>query len=134
MIRPVWWLPFVLILAAQGCRGNGPSDAEALAVVKEFVSSHGNLCDARLGGIGLKGVGEVTEFQIQERGTYNEQGKYLALKVRLKGFCEWMDLGGGKSTAPWEKKPYDDVMECKISKDDFGKWVVTDWKLSRTRR
>lgn len=133
MSRAARWLSIALVLVGLGCqsKGNGPSDTEVLGLVKQFVESKGNLCSERWKGVGRVGVGEVKEVKILERGTFNEQAKSLPVRAKLVGHCAWTDLSGGRVTGTEEKKPYDDVMECKIAQDDFGKWAVTEWSLKR---
>jgi hypothetical protein len=94
---------------------SGPSDKIAKDAVTECLSNGGlplswggSLMGARLDSI--------ETIEIVEKGNYNKEGKYLPMRIRVKG------VSMANMIFSKERHEFDAVGEFFLYKDDYGKW------------
>jgi|GEM_PF-2044988 hypothetical protein len=97
-----------------GCASR-PGNSEIEEAVKASLRDNvpiswvGNLMGGKNARIGT--------IEIKERGTFNKDGKYWPVKIRVVGSAELNDpFNQGKVSR------FDQVAEFRFSKDDYGKW------------
>ena len=107
-------MAFVGLSLFTGCSSK-PSNSEIEGAVKSElqrnipVSWVGNL----MGGKNAK----ISTIEIKEWGSFNKEGKYWPVKIRVVGSAELNDpFNQGKV------KQFDKVSEFRFRKDDYGKW------------
>lgn len=118
-----WTACAVAIVLVAGCRvaGRGPGDEEVIALVTKTPPSPPTLGPTRLV--------QLAQVEIQERGTYNTDGKYWPIRVRVRGgarlkLTNVFQLGviGDPDKLPLFTTDF--VEEAHFKRDDFGKWRV----------
>jgi hypothetical protein len=115
----------VALALATGCTllaSRGPRDDEVTAVVQKTPPAPPTA--------GPTYLSEVTAISIEERGTYNSDGKYWPVRVRVKGgtkarLAGLLVLTLADAAAKQKAEPLEFVEEARFSKDDFGKWRVS---------
>jgi hypothetical protein len=114
----------LLVIGAAGCRllQSGPSDQEVVAAVKKSPPSPPTA--------GPTYLAQVESVQVQERGSYNSEGKYWPVRIRVKGgvkikLTSVFQLGPVGDRAKEQVQPLEFVEEARFAKDDFGGWRVS---------
>jgi hypothetical protein len=112
------------LTCAAACRllQSGPSDQEVVAAVQKAPPAPPTL--------GPTYLAQIESVQVQERGPYNDDGKYWPVRVRVKGgvkirVTNAFQLGLVGEVAKEPPKPMDFVEGARFTKDDFGKWHVS---------
>jgi hypothetical protein len=110
-------MAFVGLSLFIGCSSK-PSNSEIEEAVKSELQSNipvswvGNL----MGGKNAK----INTIEIKEWGSFNKEGKYWPVKVRVVGSAELNDpFNQGKV------RQFDKVSEFRFRKDDYGKWQAS---------
>src|SRR4051812_21896161 len=130
MLRKPFWLLGVTIFLTllQISCSQGPSDdamkkAITDSLVEKIPNSWlvGTKVEGVIGAIVSTAV-QATNVQldlieVQQRGSYNEEGKYWPVKVRVKGSFQ-REIIGNKV----DKTQFDQVGDFKFTKDDYGNW------------
>jgi hypothetical protein len=110
---------------AAGCTllgSRGPRDDEVKAVVQKTPPAPPTA--------GPTYLSEVTAVSVEERGSYNDDGKYWPVRVRVKGGSKasltgLLALTLADAATKQKAEPLEFVEEARFSKDDFGKWRVS---------
>jgi hypothetical protein len=114
----------LMLPCASGCRllERGPTDEEVREAVRKSPPSPPTL--------GPTYLSEVTSVEVQDRGRYNGDGHYWAVRVHVKGNAKikitspfQLGLVSDPKKAPSEAVDF--AEEARLTKDDFAKWRVS---------